>query len=138
MPTPHLEITLIFGRCNNASLVIASTPAINVVDIGDSAGTHLKKISMLMDKGGGRKINGISVNLDPIAVDKINKNGGRAILCRAEVKNMLIFCCNIFLSSQAVTQTNTAFAQIRNRNNHIIPLISFCQSVDICLGRNKR
>lgn len=57
---------------------------LNVVDIGDSAGTHLKKISMLMDKGGGRKINGISVNLDPIAVDKINKNGGRAILCRAE------------------------------------------------------
>ena len=25
---------------------------LNVVDIGDSAGTHLKKISMLMDKGG--------------------------------------------------------------------------------------
>ena len=59
---------------------------LNLVDIGDSAGTHLKKIGLLMagEAGGGVQINGVSVNLDPVAVDKINRNGGNAILCRAE------------------------------------------------------
>lgn len=59
---------------------------LNLVDIGDSAGTHLKKIGMLMagEHGGGGEINGVSVNLDPVAVEKIRQNGGRAILCRAE------------------------------------------------------
>ena len=58
---------------------------ISLVDIGDSAGTPLKKIGRWMaGERGGVKIAGMSVNLDPVAVDKINRNGGRAILCRAE------------------------------------------------------
>ncbi len=53
-----------------------------VVDIGDSAGNHLKYLNYLMGKD--IKIDGLSINLDEDAVNKINAAGGRAILCRAE------------------------------------------------------
>jgi len=56
---------------------------LNVVDIGDSSGTHLiylqdEKISL------GKKLDTLSVNIDPIAVEKIRSKGLRAIECRAE------------------------------------------------------
>lgn len=56
---------------------------LQIVDIGDSAGTHIKKIrTLLEDKG--ISIETMSVNLDPVAVEKIKANGENAILCRAE------------------------------------------------------
>lgn len=58
---------------------------LNVVDIGDSAGTHLEYISNIIQ--GGALVHGTSVNLDENAVNKINSDGGHAVLCRAEEYN---------------------------------------------------
>ena len=56
--------------------------AATVVDIGDSAGTHMLYLTNLA--GDGRRLETISVNLDPKAVAKIAAKGLKAILCRAE------------------------------------------------------
>jgi hypothetical protein len=53
-----------------------------ISDIGDSSGNHATYLKALARSG--QISNVISVNLDPIAVDKINKKGGEAILSRAE------------------------------------------------------
>lgn len=53
-----------------------------VVDIGDSAGTHMRYLQELTK--GKHKIDTISVNLDPRAITKIKAKGQKAILCRAE------------------------------------------------------
>lgn len=55
---------------------------LTVVDIGDSAGTHMIYLTKLIGKG--VELETISVNLDPRAVEKISAKGLRAILCRAE------------------------------------------------------
>jgi 2-polyprenyl-3-methyl-5-hydroxy-6-metoxy-1,4-benzoquinol methylase len=55
---------------------------ITIVDIGDSAGTHMLYIKELTK--GRFNIDTISVNLDHRAIDKIKQRGLRAILCRAE------------------------------------------------------
>jgi len=53
-----------------------------VVDIGDSAGTHMTYLANLV--GDERRLETISVNLDPRAVAKISAKGLKAVLCRAE------------------------------------------------------
>jgi len=55
----------------------------NVVDIGDSSGTHLSYLSQLT-KPLDIEIEAISINLDPVAVEKVRQRGIRAELCRAE------------------------------------------------------
>lgn len=55
---------------------------ITVVDIGDSAGTHLLYLKALL--GAGRHLETVSVNLDPRAIAKIQARGLKAVLCRAE------------------------------------------------------
>ena len=52
----------------------------NVVDIGDSSGTHLRYLSYIYPKA----INALSVNIDPIAVKKIKAKGLKAIHTSAE------------------------------------------------------
>lgn len=52
-----------------------------VVDIGDSAGTHMLYLN---DLSSDRQVETISVNLDPRAIEKIKAKGLNAILCRAE------------------------------------------------------
>ena len=52
-----------------------------IVDIGDSSGTHLSYLNSI----GGGNIRAISVNLDPVAVEKIKKKGFEAIESRAEL-----------------------------------------------------
>lgn len=54
-----------------------------IADIGDSSGNHMRYIKALAQKR-GQRISAVSVNLDPIAIEKINANGGVGILCRAE------------------------------------------------------
>ncbi len=54
---------------------------INIVDIGDSSGTHLMYLNSLLSH---KNLTTLSVNLDPVAVDKIKAKGLNAILCRAE------------------------------------------------------
>ncbi len=55
---------------------------LTVVDIGDSAGTHMTYLTRLA--GAGAELETMSVNLDPKAVEKISAKGLKAILCRAE------------------------------------------------------
>ena len=52
-----------------------------LVDIGDSSGVHLLYLNAL-SKGDGLRT--ISVNLDPVAIEKIKKKGFKAIQSRAE------------------------------------------------------
>ncbi|MFK5974990.1 MAG: hypothetical protein QM493_00655 [Sulfurovum sp.] len=70
---------------------------INIVDIGDSSGTHLIYLNKLLENN---KINTLSVNLDPVAVDKIKDKGLNALLCRAEELHLNSegFKADIFLS----------------------------------------
>lgn len=53
-----------------------------VVDIGDSAGTHMFYLKNLL--GDKYEIDAIGVNLDPRAIKKIEAKGVKAVLCRAE------------------------------------------------------
>ena len=56
-----------------------------IVDIGDSSGTHLKYLKEMEEsKGGSTRYRLLSVNLDPVAVQKIKGKGIEAVLCRAE------------------------------------------------------
>jgi len=55
---------------------------INVVDIGDSAGTHMIYLKNLMKDS--FIIDSLSINLDPKAIKKIRSKGVKALLCRAE------------------------------------------------------
>jgi len=55
---------------------------LTVVDIGDSAGTHMLYLQELTKNN--FEINAISINLDQRAVEKIKARGQMAILCRAE------------------------------------------------------
>lgn len=55
---------------------------ITVVDIGDSAGTHMQYLRALTR--GEYDLDTISVNLDPRAIEKIRARGLNAMLCRAE------------------------------------------------------
>ena len=56
--------------------------SVTVVDIGDSAGTHMHYLKEIAQER--LKVETISVNLDPRAVEKIRSKGLKAILCRAE------------------------------------------------------
>jgi 2-polyprenyl-3-methyl-5-hydroxy-6-metoxy-1,4-benzoquinol methylase len=56
---------------------------LTVVDIGDSSGAHIQYLHGGAT-GNRQKIKAISVNLDPLAVEKIKNKGLNAILCRAE------------------------------------------------------
>lgn len=55
---------------------------LTVVDVGDSSGNHGAYLNAVAPAGRIAKM--VSVNLDPVAVDKIRAKGGEAILCRAE------------------------------------------------------
>jgi SAM-dependent methyltransferase len=54
----------------------------SVVDIGDSSGTHLQYIKALAK---GAKIRTLSVNIDPVAVEKIREKGFESFESRAEL-----------------------------------------------------
>lgn len=61
--------------------------AFTIVDIGDSSGTHLTYLRDILKNDQDRsikKIDFMSVNLDPIAVEKIKGKEFNAKLCRAE------------------------------------------------------
>ncbi|MBP7529548.1 MAG: methyltransferase domain-containing protein [Syntrophorhabdaceae bacterium] len=53
-----------------------------VVDIGDSAGTHMLYLKALA--GENLRLDTVSVNLDPRAIEKIRQRGLDGVLCRAE------------------------------------------------------
>ena len=66
-----------------------------IVDIGDSAGTHLQYIMDLLSKN--KKIQCLSVNLDAQAVEKIKQKGLEAVNARAEDLHKYNIDADIFL-----------------------------------------
>jgi len=71
-----------------------------IVDIGDSAGTHMLYLKELTK--GKFNIDTISVNLDPRAIKKIEARGLKAILCRAEELDLGEKKIDLFTSFQMV------------------------------------
>lgn len=66
-----LDAVASFGR---GGLVLA--------DIGDSSGNHGRYLQAVAEPGAVARV--VSVNLDPVAVDKVKAKGGDAVLARAE------------------------------------------------------
>lgn len=72
---------------------------ITIVDIGDSAGTHLKYLMSLCKE---HQINAISVDIDPKAVEKIKSKGMKAILSSAENLDLGDESIDLFTSFEMV------------------------------------
>lgn len=93
-------------RCQHAFQISLVDKIINkfekpvIVDIGDSSGTHLQYITVLYSKN--KNINGISINLDPEAVERITKKGLRAIHTRVEDLHNYNICADIFLCFEII------------------------------------
>jgi hypothetical protein len=77
-----------------------SPKRINVVDIGDSAGTHMLYLREIAKNR--FDVKSISVNLDPQAVEKIKARGLQAVLCRAEDLNPMGLKVDLFTSFEMV------------------------------------
>lgn len=77
-----------------------SSGRITVVDIGDSAGTHMLYLKELLK--GRFNIDTVSVNLDPRAIKKIQERGLKAMLCRAEDLDLGGSKVDLFTSFQMV------------------------------------
>ena len=75
------QMRLLLDAIEKVGLQRQST--INIVDIGDSSGTHLTYLNSLA-AARSFDVNSLSVNLDPVAVDKVKALGLDAVLCRAE------------------------------------------------------
>jgi len=73
---------------------------ITVVDIGDSAGTHMLYLKELTK--GAYEIDSIGVNLDPKAIAKIKARGQKALLCRAEDLDLGGQAIDLFTSFEMV------------------------------------
>lgn len=73
---------------------------ITVVDIGDSAGTHMLYLKALAKEK--FQLDTISVNLDPRAIEKIRARGLQAFLCRAEELDLGDRKVDLFTSFQMV------------------------------------
>jgi len=98
-----------------------------VIDIGDSSGAHIRYLKHFCIK---EKIpfKGISINLDPIAVDKIKNNGGDAILCRAEELQKNGIDGDILLSFEMLEHLMDPFHFLKNISENS-KCDSFCISV---------
>jgi hypothetical protein len=71
-----------------------------LVDIGDSSGNHGRYIKALARPGQVERV--VSINLDPVAVDKVRTNGGEAILSRAEELDLSGIRPDLFLSFETL------------------------------------
>ncbi len=71
-----------------------------VVDIGDSAGTHMRYLKELTKSYAD--IDALSVNLDERAIAKIKAKGMKALLCRAENLNVDGYDVDLFTSFEMV------------------------------------
>ena len=77
------------------SIHSSSGDALTIVDIGDSAGTHLQYIKELYHD---RNLRCLSVNMDSEAVGRIREKGMEAICARAEDLPSLSIEADLFLS----------------------------------------
>jgi hypothetical protein len=70
---------------------------ITIVDIGDSAGTHILYLKSLL-----KNVRSLSVNLDKTAVEKIQNKGLEAVCCRAEELEKYNVKPDMFISFQTL------------------------------------
>jgi len=83
-------------QCVLDALKLMDGDNLTIADIGDSSGNHGAYIKSLAPHGKVGRM--ISVNLDPVAVEKIQDKGGEAVLCRAEELSNLDIQPDMFLS----------------------------------------
>ena len=71
-------------------------PGLNIADLGDSSGNHGIYLRGLAPEGAiGRYV---SVNLDPVAVEKVKAKGGEAVLCPVEELDLASFVPDLVVS----------------------------------------
>jgi len=92
---------------------------ITIVDIGDSSGTHIQYLKGIT-KDLDIELKTLSVNLDPVAIDKIKSKRFPALLCRAEELDKHNVNGDILLSFQML--------------EHLIDPISLLHSMSINTG----
>ncbi len=101
---------------------------LTVVDIGDSAGTHMLYLKELVkDKF---DVDTISVNLAPAAIEKIKARGLSALLCRAEDLNLGNKQVDLFVSFEMVEHLHNPaifFKRLatNSRGNKIVITVPF-------------
>jgi 2-polyprenyl-3-methyl-5-hydroxy-6-metoxy-1,4-benzoquinol methylase len=71
-----------------------------LADIGDSSGNHAIYLKALAASGRVDRV--VSVNLDPVAIDKVRAKGGDAVLCRAEEMDLEGISPDLFMSFEMV------------------------------------
>lgn len=71
-----------------------------LADIGDSSGNHARYLRQLAEPGAIERV--VSVNLDPVAVDKVRAKGGDAVLARAEEMDLEGVRPDLFMSFEMV------------------------------------
>lgn len=71
-----------------------------LADIGDSSGNHAAYVAALAPPG--RVARTVSVNLDPVAVQKVRAKGMEAVQCRAEELDLEDLRPDLFLSFEMV------------------------------------
>jgi hypothetical protein len=89
------QIALVNEALQFADNLVRDTNPLTIVDIGDSAGTHLQYIKGLHQN---RNIRSLSVNIDSEAVRRIKEKGLEAICARAEDLASLSIEADVFLS----------------------------------------
>ena len=98
---PYLKTKVRYQHAFQISLVNKVVKEFNsptIVDIGDSAGTHLQYL-MRIHSG---NIRCLSVNLDPKAVEKIKRKGLECVHAKAEDLHKYNINANIFLCFQTL------------------------------------
>ena len=87
---------------------------LTIVDIGDSAGTHIQYIKELYKS---RKIRSLSVNVDSEAVKRIREKGLEAIQAHAENLASLSVKADIFLSFEMLEHLMNPLEFLKNIEN---------------------
>tara|TARA_B100001057_G_scaffold498249_1_gene604683 strand:- start:112 stop:948 length:837 start_codon:yes stop_codon:yes gene_type:complete len=77
---------------------------IKIIDIGDSSGTHVNYLKKLVHD---LEIETLSINLDPLAIRKIQENGHEAKQARAEDIEKYDIDKDIFISFQTLEHLNS-------------------------------
>lgn len=101
---------------NEALLLLDFSPKepLTIVDIGDSAGTHIQYIKELNIN---RNIRSLSVNVDGEAVKRIQKKGLEAIQAHAEELESLSIKADIFLSFELLEHLMNPCEFLKNISN---------------------
>lgn len=74
---------------------VIGKPSLDIADLGDSSGNHGIYLRNLAEGRIGRFV---SVNLDPVAVEKIRAKGGEAVLCPVEQLDVAAFSPDLVVS----------------------------------------